>query len=129
MKKLLCFITLILWFVSCTDSGDSPLKGKWQLKTVEKEGILSSVDTLWYNFQSKSLFSLQIYIAQRDTFIQSVGFRMEQGNILEIEMLSSAYLENTDWTDVKRTFTIEKCKGGKLVLISEENYIYRFIRF
>ncbi|MDR3267126.1 MAG: hypothetical protein LBT24_06120 [Tannerella sp.] len=128
MKKLLCFIALTL-LVSCTDIGNSPLKGKWQLKTVEREGVITAVDTLWYNFQSESLFSLQIYLVQRDMFVQPVGFRTEQGNILKIEMQSQAYFENTDWTDVKRTFIIEKCKGNELILVSEENYIYKFIRF
>jgi hypothetical protein len=129
MKNLLCFIVLILLFLSCDDLGDSPLKGKWQLKTVEKAGIISAVDTVWYNFQSESLFSLQIYLVRQNQYVQPVGFRTEKGNVLEIEMLSAAYLDRTDWTDVKRTFIIEKCRRGELVLKSEEGYIYNFIGF
>jgi hypothetical protein len=129
MKKLLYLIIPILWTISCKDIGHSPLKGKWQLKTVEKNGVAYRVDTVWYNFQSQSWFSLQIYLIEKDTCVQPLGFRTEHENILEIEMQSRAYFENTDWTTEKRTFIIEKCKGNKLVLVSEENYVYRFIRF
>jgi hypothetical protein len=129
MKKLLYFIASVLLFLSCSDVGDSPLKGKWQLKTVEREGVITSVDTVWYNFQSEALFSLQIYLVRQDTYVQPFGYRKEHGKILEIEMLSADHLEKTDWTDVKRTFTIEKCKEDELILTSEENNIYRFVRF
>ncbi|MDR2385226.1 MAG: hypothetical protein LBD80_06145 [Tannerella sp.] len=131
MKEVLYFITLslLLLLLSCKDMGNSPIKGKWQLKTVEREGVVSYVDTLWYNFQSISLFTLQIYLVQKDMYVQLTGYRTEHDNILAIEIESSSYLENTDWMDFKRTFIIEKCRGGELVLVSEENYVYRFVRF
>jgi hypothetical protein len=129
MKKLLYFIAPALLFLSCTDMGHSPLKGKWQLKTVERDGIITSVDTVWYNFQSESLFSLQIYLVQQNKYIQPFGYRREQGNMLEVELISPDDLKYTDWTDVKRTFTVKKCKGDELILASEDNSIYKFDRF
>jgi hypothetical protein len=129
MKRLLCFVIPVLLAVSCKDIGNSPLKGKWQLKTVERNGVVTRVDTVWYNFQSQSLFTFQIYLAEKDSYVQSVGFRTEHDNILEIEMQSPEYFENTDWTSIKRTFIIDRCKGNELTLVSEENDVYRFIRF
>ncbi|MDR2146452.1 MAG: lipocalin-like domain-containing protein [Tannerella sp.] len=129
MKKFLIYIALILLTLSCTDIGNSPLKGKWQLKTIEKEGITTNVDTVWYNFQSESIFSIQIYNPRADSYYVIYGFREEIDQTLSIEIHYDITLGYIDWTDRFRDFTIEKCTGKELILRGEEGNRYDFIRF
>ena len=52
---------LIAWLcVACRHEISDRLMGKWQLQTVEAQGSIAQVDTVWYNFQSESLFMYQI---------------------------------------------------------------------
>jgi hypothetical protein len=129
MKKFLILSALFILSVSCTDIVKSKLAGKWQLKTVEKNGVITVVDTVWYNFQSESLFLIQIYQPQTNNYAESFGFRTEKDGILKIEIRPEDTVELTDWTDRTRTFAIDKCKGKTLILRSEEGYIYLFNKF
>ena len=121
---------IILLMVSCENLSNPPLCGKWQLKTVEKNGEILSVDTVWYNFQSKSLFSVQIYDIPWDTF---VGVRTQEDNLLSIQIFNNRFnkdiVDYTDWKSPIRLFTIEKVNRQRLLLRSEEGYLYSFIRF
>lgn len=123
------FFAILLW-VSCDNEVTTPkLVGKWQLKTVEKNGIEIPVDTVWYNFQSESIFSMQVYVPQRDTVLVLLGFKTEEDHVLSIELDSESYLNYSDWSGIHRSFTIEKLNKKKLKLRSEEGYNYSFIKF
>ena len=125
-----CFLFLaLLLFAACKDLYNSDLIGKWQLKTVEKDGEETVVDTVWYNFQSMHVFQLQIYVPQQDTVLLLDGVRTQDDDALSTELATEAHLDYTDWPGRNRTFTIDRLDKKMLVLRSEEGYSYSFIRF
>jgi hypothetical protein len=103
--------------------------GKWQLKTVEKEGVIIPVDTVWYNFQSISLFALQVYDPQKETYYAYEGVRTQEEDVVSIRMIAEWVVDNSDWILPSRSFTIEKVNKKQLRLLSEEGYRYSFIKF
>ena len=129
MKKYYLITVLCALFISCDDIPNSPIIGKWQLKTVEKNGMVSPVDTVWYNFQSEPVFAIQIYSPQRDTLYMTKGVRMQADNVISIELESEFYIDLMDWDSANRSFTIDKVSRKNLVLLSEEGYRYSFIKF
>ena len=126
-----CYYLLLIFFlfVACENVTFSPLVGKWQLKTVEKNGEIILVDTVWYNFQSISIFALQIYEPQSDSYHLCEGMRTQNDNIVSIELISDWIIYHTDWNSVNRSFTIEELTRKRLLLRSEEGYLYSFIYF
>ena len=123
-----------LWFaflmmIACENVTFSPLVGKWQLKTVEKNGELIHVDTVWYNFQSKSVFALQIYKPHDDSYLLFNGMRTHDDKVVTIEMLNETVVYYCDWDNPIRSFTIEKSNRKQLLLRSEEGSLYLFIKF
>jgi hypothetical protein len=136
-RKYACVGTIVLWLLAggCRkEETGNMLKGKWQLKTVEEAGAVSTVDTVWYNFQSESLFMYQIYFAEKDSFAHQYGFKTQpEAHTLQLELISNphplkAFLSATDWKEGIRTFTIKKITGNRLVL-SGDGKEYVFIRF
>jgi hypothetical protein len=119
----------------CGHETHDMLKGKWQLKTVEQAGTTATVDTVWYNFQSESIFMYQIYSAARDTFAHQYGFKTHPGGerTLLLELISypiplDRFLPATDWEERTRAFTIESVTRNRLVLAGEGK-IYSFEKF
>ena len=51
MKNLIAITCFVVALVSC-NKVEHKLEGKWQLKTVEANGVVQTVDTVWYNFQT-----------------------------------------------------------------------------
>ena len=133
MKKyILILMTSLLAIASCKNLSDNPLIGKWQLKSVEREGtIVSPVDTVWYNFQSQSVFLLQVYDPQIDSVRMLFGLRTQQDKIVAIQLQSVMYddLNYTDWDTTERSFAVEQVNKKHLLLRSEEGYLYSFIKF
>lgn len=127
---LTMFLTAILLLTACDDTLTTPkLVGKWQLKTVEKNGMVTPVDTVWYNFQSESVFSMQVYVPQEDTVLVILGMKQQTDHVLSIELDSETYNEYSDWNGIYRTFTIDKLGQKSLILRSEEEYLYTFKKF
>ena len=128
--RLVIFFFLAL--TACENVSFSPLIGKWQLQTVEKNGEVTPVDTVWYNFQSISIFALQIYESQRDDYLLLIGLRTQEDKTVSIRIFDD-YTDDvanfSDWKIVNRSFTIEKLNRRRLILRSEEGYIYSFIKF
>ena len=129
MKKCyLIFIALVLFF-ACDDIPNSNLIGKWQLKTVEKNGIETPVDTVWYNFQSESVFAVQVYFSHQDSVLIIRGLRTQEENVISIMLEVEPDPEILDWNRFDRLFTVDKVTKKNLILISEEGYKYSFIKF
>lgn len=127
-----CFLLLM---VGCKKDLTDKLQGKWQLKSVEQMGVTVDVDTVWYNFQSESLFMYQIYWAEKDTFMYRYGFRVQQDDghmMLELAYNPSVsvaeFLPYTDWDTGTRIFTVEKVDRKHLIL-SENDQVYSFTKF
>jgi hypothetical protein len=116
-------------FEACDKTTTPALVGKWQLKTVEKNDIETAVDTVWYNFQSESVFTLQVYVSQQDTYLQLPGIKKQNNNVLSIRLEFDNNMEYSDWSGRERSFTIEQLNRKKLILRSEEGYHYSFIKF
>jgi hypothetical protein len=129
MEKYSLILLVFVLFMACDDVTTSDLVGKWQLKTVEKNGVEMAVDTVWYNFQSESVFMLQVYVPQRDTCLSLYGMRRQLGNVLSIRLEFDEYIEYSDWSGRSRSFTIDQLNKKRLTLCSEEGYHYSFIKF
>lgn len=126
----LCLLTV----AACRDELSGQLHGKWQLKTIEQTGHVTKVDTVWYNFQSESLFMYQLYWTEKDTFICSYGYRTQpEGNVIRLELIAHPYPVNvflpfTDWDEPVQTFHVEKVDRNRLILRKEEK-TYTFDRY
>jgi len=127
---IVLFIFYLL-FSGCENEISDQLQGKWQLKTVEEAGHLTSVDTVWYNFQSESLFMYQIYHPVVDTFSWLYGYKTQpESNIIHLEFINwtvakENFLPFTDWKEPARTFSVDKVNRKQLVLKSDEKtYIF-----
>lgn len=131
MKWIYSIATFILILTACYDNEVTTPKlvGKWQLKTVEKNGETVSVDTVWYNFQSESIFAMQVYVPRQDTIFVLEGMKKQTGDVLSIELNSETYNNYSDWNGIYRTFTIDKLSRKSLILRSEEQYLYVFKKF
>lgn len=129
IKKYGIFFVLLLFITTCNNVTFSPLVGKWQLKTIEKNGEIESVDTVWYNFQSKSIFSFQIYEPQQDRYRSYVGLRTQNDKVVSIKLQDVAVVNLSDWSSVNRSFTIINMNKRRLLLQSEEGYFYSFNKY
>ncbi|MDR1116552.1 MAG: lipocalin-like domain-containing protein [Tannerella sp.] len=130
MKQYYFLILPVLMLcMACDDVTTSDLVGKWQLKTVEKNGTETVVDTVWYNFQSESVFLMQIYVSQGDDYLFLYGLKRQNDNNLSIRLEFEDHIESSDWESRERSFTIEKLSKKKLTLRSEDGYLYSFIKF
>ena len=116
MKNLIAITCFVVALVSC-NKVEHKLEGKWQLKTVEANGVVQTVDTVWYNFQT-SLFEYQLYDPAKDVYRTNFGYKtsLEQ------------FMRYTDWTSPKQTFTIEQSSVTNLVM-SCEGRTYTFKKF
>jgi hypothetical protein len=122
-------VLMFLAAASCDRVTTPELVGKWQLKTVGKNGVETVVDTVWYNFQSESVFLLQVYVPQEDAYMQLPGLKKQNDGVLTIRLEFDDYMEYTDWPGRERSFTIGQLSREKLELRSEEGYHYSFIKF
>ena len=123
----------LLSLIACGDSLERHLEGKWQLKTVEQNGQVETVDTVWYNFQN-SLFEYQVYVPAIDSVRNMYGYKtLADDRHLELELVShfitiKDFLPLTDWSSYKRTFQIEESTGSCLIL-SSEGKTYTFKKY
>ena len=130
MKGWFIFLFIISLFVGCDNVTLNPLLGKWQLKTVEKNGeITNPVDTVWYNFQSQSIFSIQIYDPQQNRYREFVGLRKQEDKVISISLIDEGAIAFSDWNSINRSFTIININRRRLLLQSEEGYRYSFDNF
>ena len=127
-------VCIFLIFTACEKEISDQLKGKWQLKTIEESGHIEPVDTVWYNFQSESLFMYQIYHPAVDTFSWMYGYKTQpESRMIRLEFinwttLAEDFLPFTDWEESVRVFTVDKLNRKRLILKSD-NRTYTFDRF
>ena len=131
LKRMIALCGGLLSLIACGDSLERQLEGKWQLKTVEQNGQIETVDTVWYNFQN-SLFEYQVYVPAIDSVRNMYGYKtLVDDQHLELELVSyfitiKDFLPLTDWSSPKRTFQIEESTGSRLTLSSEgKTYIFK----
>ena len=131
LKRMIALCGGLLSLIACGDSLERQLEGKWQLKTVEQNGQIETVDTVWYNFQN-SLFEYQVYVPAIDSVRNMYGYKtLVDDQHLELELVSyfitiKDFLPITDWSAPRRTFQIEESTGSRLTLSSEgKTYIFK----
>ena len=131
LKRMIALCGGLLSLIACGDSLERQLEGKWQLKTVEQNGQIETIDTVWYNFQN-SLFEYQVYVPAIDSVRNMYGYKtLVDDQHLELELVSyfitiKDFLPITDWSAPKRTFQIEESTGSRLTLSSEgKTYIFK----
>ena len=133
LKRMIALCGGLLSLIACGDSLERQLEGKWQLKTVEQNGQVETVDTVWYNFQN-SLFEYQVYVPAIDSVRNMYGYKtLADDRHLELELVShfitiKDFLPLTDWSSYKRTFQIEESTGSRLIL-SSEGKTYTFKKY
>ena len=133
LKRMIALCGGLLSLIACGDSLERQLEGKWQLKTVEQNGQIETVDTVWYNFQN-SLFEYQVYVPAIDSVRNMYGYKtLVDDQHLELELVSyfitiKDFLPITDWSAPKRTFQIEESTGSRLTL-SSEGKTYTFKKY
>lgn len=133
LKRMIALCGGLLSLIACGDSLERQLEGKWQLKTVEQNGQIETVDTVWYNFQN-SLFEYQVYVPAIDSVRNMYGYKtLVDDQHLELELVSyfitiKDFLPLTDWSSSKRTFQIEESTGSRLTL-SSEGKTYTFKKY
>ncbi|MDR2469353.1 MAG: lipocalin-like domain-containing protein [Tannerella sp.] len=126
----LCLLTA----AACRNELTEQLHGKWQLRSIEQTGRVIGVDTVWYNFQSESLFMYQLYWVEKDTFLCAYGYRTQpESNVIRLELIAHPYPLNvflpfTDWDESVQTFYIERMDRNRLILRKEDK-TYTFNRY
>ena len=134
-KIFVCFaFCIFLILIACDKEVSEQLKGKWQLKTIEESGFITPVDTVWYNFQSESIFMYQIYHPAVDIFSWTYGFKTQpESHIIRLEIINLTILKEdflllTDWDEPVRIFTVDNINRNQLILTSD-NKTYTFNKF
>ena len=134
-KVFACFtFCIFLSIMACEKKISDQLKGKWQLRTIETSGHITPVDTVWYNFQSESLFMYQIYHPAADTFSWTYGFKTQlESHTIRLEIINWTILKDdfllfTDWEEPVRTFSVDQLNRNRLVLTSDDK-TYTFDKF
>lgn len=132
MVRVMVLLVSLFLLASC-DKPERQLEGKWLLKEVEENGVVTPVDTVWYNFQT-SLFQYQIYDRASDTYQVCYGYKvMNDEHSLDLELTFDYegvrdFLPLTDWDSAKRHFKIESLTGKELRL-SGDGKRYLFSKF
>ena len=125
MKRMMMAAALALSALTACDKMTTDFEGKWQLKTIEADGMQTEVDTVWFNFQT-SLFMYQLYEPRNDAYRYAYGLNYfnDEGTEVRLELNDDKLLPQTDWTSRIRTFAIEEVSRKRLVLKSEGKTYY-----
>ncbi|RHJ87924.1 lipocalin-like domain-containing protein [Parabacteroides sp. AM08-6] len=130
IRNLIIIVFGVFVLVSCSKDEQDKLFGKWQMQQVEENGVVQSVDTVYFNFEH-SLFMYQIYMPSTSEYQFRYGYNTIAGDSILLEIVSNPapvrdFLPLTDWTSDKRTYAIDKISGKQLILSSEgKKYTFR----
>ena len=143
MKKsrLLTYIILCAFgLFSCSDEIGHKISGQWQLKTIEENGVVSQVDTVFYSFQRACIFAFTVVLpndennanisygymetpsSDDEIFIAMDTTRRDDGSLKNIVWNFKAL---SGWSEYYNRFKVESYTGKKLIL-SSEGKIYSF---
>jgi len=124
-KCLFPLLFSLLLLPSCLNY-ESRYDGQWQLRTIESEGHVSEVDTVWYGFQT-ILFNYKIYDSRSGTYRSTTGYIDDyEKTKITLQMPDSDFIRFTDWKSSPRNFVVEHLSGSKLILSSDgKRYTFR----
>ena len=143
MKKLIYIVAIFaLHFLSCSDEIDSQINGFWQLKTIENNGVVNHVDTVFYGFQRGATFSISVLLPDNSLVesIYSYGYvSFPSENKMKISMDTARYedgsfkvirgdfLKYSEWGDYYITFDVKQL-DNKHLIVSKDEKIFSFSR-
>lgn len=130
MKKTMAvrklFVVLLCALIGLSACDDyrkiDEFTGKWQLQEIRSSEGVSRVDTIFYNFQSMSLFNYQIMRSTGKPYTSANGYRKVEGNrlLLELEGANKAI----DWPDGKKEYIVNKINRKEMILMSDDETYY-----
>ena len=128
-------ILLICFLVSCIDRDLPNVDGMWQLKTIEdKTGHIQIVDTIYYSFQARRLFTvtqLNAGILQFEPVLVAYGyvdFPAEDRMVIRLDPAGAIFFPFLPWSLEHTTYFIRKLSRKEMILENEGD-TYRFIKF
>ncbi|MDD2797536.1 MAG: lipocalin-like domain-containing protein [Bacteroidales bacterium] len=124
MNKIILFLFVTTFFLfldtSCSDNYNSDLRGKWQLRSIETNGITKSVDSIFYNFDNL-VFVMQ-NITHKTSVVSVFGTFQQDQDSLTIGFPDSKYGSRDklwnyfQWADSIQTFKIIDLSHKRLCL-------------
>ena len=143
MKKAGLFLLLLVFLVACSDEAKHRISGQWQLKTINRDGIVSQVDTVFYSFHLGTVFSVTL-LQSPDIAMISYGYMemlSEQDMMLSMDTtradegyficFAPEIVESFGWDVSNRyqqVYSIERIDGNELVL-SNNGVVYSFNKY
>jgi len=134
-KHVLLSIFLICFLVSCIDRNLPDVDGMWQLKTIEeKTGSIQIVDTIYYSFQARRLFTFTQLNAGPMQFepifiiYGYVDFPAKDRMVIQLDPAHGFYFPLLPWSLENTSYFIQKLTSKEMIL-ENEGSIYRFIKF
>lgn len=134
MKNILITVVCLLAFCGCSNDIDDQMDGYWQLKTINEGGQVSQIDTVFYAFQRKALFSYTLTTQSdpNETIVTYgyIEYPSEKELLITIDQHNAFddFLIYAGWNSYEEKFTIESVNKKNLVL-KNGNKTYFFKRF
>jgi hypothetical protein len=130
-------LSTILLFTACIDDIEHKIEGQWQLKTLEANGVISTVDTIFYNFMNGRVFSITVLKRSgqtintwdsrddADTYYGYVDELSDDKMLINIHSVNENFKAETGWNEDQRIFDILNVTNKNLILRYNEQ-IYTF---
>jgi hypothetical protein len=125
MKKELIYslFFIMLGVYACSDGIEGRIEGQWQLKTVEENGTVAQVDTVFYSFMKGRVFSFILLTSPDESsicygYIDGLSDRQIQINIDSNDTTQIKDISG-DWNRPNRTFDIRHVSDRYLTLFSD----------
>lgn len=123
-------LLLLLCCVSCTNGGDSPWTGRWQLREYRyPDGTVQRVDSVFYGFQKGSFITF--YMNERGGYRSMYGY-YEEGNdtltihLWEPDVNDGAYWKWFGWENGMRSFRVLNLSSKSMRLNYKDTvYVFR----
>jgi hypothetical protein len=122
MKKILfCLFIMLSGIYACSDNIENQIEGLWQLKTVEENGVISEIDTVFYSFMNGQVFSYTILLNPDETYIYYgyIDALSDKEILVKIDdeyFFNRDFRVKSDWGEQQRIFDIQSINSKKLVL-------------
>ena len=130
----------VLGICSCSNDVGHQMNGQWLLKTINENGTISQVDTVFYSFQRGSIFSFTTFLPetnQEETTVSYGYVTLPSEKEMFIAMDTSRYSPNyfknispyflqlSGWDNYYQLFRIEFINNDNMIL-SIKGKIYTF---
>ena len=146
MKQFISLFLLLMSVLSCADDPASKANGQWQLKTIERNGVIELVDTVFYCFQGGAVFAMALLVNPEEAY-HSYGYVIspapdlmeisldttraftDEGYVYYKNMGDQGRIEPFGWLESKsftQTYRVERQNHKSMVLINEDDEVYTF---